>query len=287
MMLMSLIPPALQWFAAAVFGLIFGSFLNVCIVRLPRGESIVRPSSHCPQCLRSIPWYDNIPLLSYTILSGHCRFCRNHISILYPVVEGMTACLFLVAFDETASSWAFAKAVIFGMVMIVLIFTDLLERIIPHSVTVFGIVAGLAFSLFYPMNDSIIDWFAGRMGWSVARPLASFAGSLLGALFGGGTLLGVAWLLKRLSHETKEYLGFGDVMLMFVVGAFWGIPLTYLTILLGSLAGSLVAVMLTLINRRFRAYQWPYGSFLGVAAICVSFWGRALLASYLAWQGLR
>ncbi len=282
-----LFPLMLSWLVAAIFGLVFGSFLNVCIVRLPRGESIVRPASHCPQCHTPIHWYDNVPLVSFMILGGRCRFCRNRISILYPIVEASTACLFLMAFRESVSAWAFAKAVVFGMVMIVLIFTDLRERIIPHAVTIFGIAVGVMFSVFYPVNNSLIGWLAGRMGVVLAEPLSSLLGALSGALFGGGTLFSVAWILKRLSGSSKEYLGFGDVMLMFVVGAFWGIPLTYLTILLGSLAGSLVAVTMTLINRRFRSFQWPYGSFLGIAAVGVSIWGRALFTAYLAWERLR
>ncbi len=265
--------------------MIFGSFLNVCIVRLPRRESIVRPASHCPSCLKPIRWYDNIPVLSYLILGGKCRFCRCKISLLYPLVEIITACIFALAVAESTSLGAFLKVAAFAMLMIVLIFTDFRDRLLPHSVTIFGIVLGLALSFAIPVTDPLLEWVFGRMGMTLPAPLSSFLGAVSGGVFGAGLLYGVAWLLRRAGNPSKEYLGFGDVMLMFLVGVFWGIPLTYLTILLGSLVGTLVAVVFILFNRKFRNYSWPYGSFLGAAAIYVSLGGQTLLLWYLSWRG--
>jgi leader peptidase (prepilin peptidase) / N-methyltransferase len=272
---------------AALFGLVFGSFLNVCIVRLPHHESIVRPRSHCPQCLKLIPWHDNLPVISYIVLGGRCRFCRRRISPLYPVVEALTAAVFVLALAETGSTLGFLKEIVFAMLMIVLIFTDFRDRIIPHSVTLLGIVLGLALGFFVPVNDSLFEWVFRGSRLRLEGALSSFIGALAGGAFGGGLLYAVAWALKRLSNSAKEYLGFGDVMLMLVVGVFWGIPLSYLTILLGSLAGTLVAASFVLLNKSFREYQWPYGSFLGAAAIYASLGGPALLAAYEHWTGLR
>jgi leader peptidase (prepilin peptidase)/N-methyltransferase len=280
-------PIAAQYVVATLFGLVFGSFLNVCIVRLPRHESIIRPRSHCPQCLKPIPWHDNIPVLSYLVLRARCRFCRNRISPLYPLVETITAGIFVLALAETRNPPQFVKDVVFGMLMIVLIFTDFEDRIIPHSVTVFGIIAGLVFSLLVPVNDTLFEWIFRRAGLALQGPLSSLIGAVAGGAFGGGLLYGVAWTLRRLRNPAKEYLGFGDVMLMLAVGVFWGIPLTYLTILLGSLAGTLVAISFVAINKTFRDYQWPYGSFLGAAAIYASFGGPSLLLAYQHWVGLR
>jgi leader peptidase (prepilin peptidase) / N-methyltransferase len=281
-----LLPASVEYALAALFGLVFGSFLNVCIVRLPSHESIVRPRSHCPKCLKPIMWYDNIPVLSYLILGGRCRFCRERISPLYPIVEVLTAAIFVLALADTSEPLGFAKDAIFGMLMVVLIFTDFNERIIPHSVTIFGIVVGLVFSLLVPVNDTLIEWLVGRGGLVLPGPLSSLVGALAGGIFGGGLLYGVASALKHVRNPSKEYLGFGDVMLMLVIGVFWGIPLTYLTILLGSLAGTLVALLFILLNKSFRDYQWPYGSFLGAAAIFASLGGSALLTAYQHWAGL-
>jgi leader peptidase (prepilin peptidase) / N-methyltransferase len=279
-------PAAAQYMFAAVFGLVFGSFLNVCIVRLPNHESIVRPRSHCPQCLKRIPWYDNLPIVSYLLLGAKCRCCRRRISPLYPIVEAFTACVFVLAVAENGSTLGLVKETVFAMLMIVLIFTDFTDRIIPHSVTLFGIASGLAFSLFVPVNDALFEWIFRGSEFRLQGTLSSLTGAIAGGAFGGGLLYGVAWALKRASRAAKEYLGFGDVMLMLVVGVFWGIPLSYLTILLGSLAGALVAVSFVAVKKSFREYQWPYGSFLGAAAIYASLKGPGLIAAYKHWAGL-
>jgi leader peptidase (prepilin peptidase) / N-methyltransferase len=275
-----------QYVIAGLFGLVFGSFLNVCIVRLPQHESIVRPRSRCPRCLKLISWYDNVPVLSYLILRAKCRYCRQQISPLYPLVEIITACIFVLALAATSTPAWFAKDAVFGMLMVILIFTDLRDRVIPHSVTILGIIVGLALSLLLPVNDSLFEWVFLRTGLEIHGPLSSLIGALAGGVFGGGLLYGVAWALKRFRNPAKEYLGFGDVMLMLVVGVFWGIPLTYLTILLGSLAGTVIAIALLVLNKSYRDYQWPYGSFLGAAAVYAALGGPSLLLAYQHWTGL-
>ncbi|MGH9470183.1 MAG: prepilin peptidase [Terriglobia bacterium] len=284
---MSLYPPALLYCFAAIFGLIFGSFLNVCIARLPHHQSVVAPRSRCPACGSVIRWYDNIPVLSYFVLRARCRRCHKPISAVYPLVEILTACLFVGALAEFGPGSEFVKAVVFGMLMIVLIFTDLRERVIPHSVTIFGGVLGLALSLWVPVNDVLFDWLFRRVGIALPRPVSSLVGAVTGGLFGAGLLYGVAWFFHRFGDPQKEYLGFGDVTLMLVVGIYLGIPLTYLAILLGSVVGTLVAVPFTLSGGRFRGYHWPYGSFLGAAAIYALLGGPALINAYLRWSGFR
>lgn len=266
---------------AAVFGLVFGSFLNVCIARLPLHQSVVTPRSRCPQCEQPIAWYDNIPVVSYFLLRGRCRGCRSRISAVYPVVELATAGLFAAAFAEFGFSPYFIKAIIFSMLMIVVFFTDINLRIIPHSVTISGAILGVIFSQFVPVNEGLMSWIFERAGVTAAAPVLSLAGAVAGALFGAGLLYGVAWCLRRFGNREKEYLGFGDVMLMLMVGAFLGIPLVYVTILFGSLAGTLIAVALRARRTGYRGYEWPYGSFLAAAGIFALFYGQRLIDAYL------
>ena len=269
----------------AVFGLIFGSFLNVCIVRVPRRESVATPGSHCTACGRSIRWYDNVPVLSYALLRGRCRDCGKRISLLYPVVEILTAIVFLLEFWRYGLTIEFAKGLVFAMLMIILIFTDLRERRIPHRISIPGIALGVAFSFLTPVDNRPFGWLLARWNILPSPLLLSLLGALTGALIGGGLFFVVGEIFYRLRH--KEGLGFGDVMLMLVAGTFLGPPLTLMTILLGSLLGTFIAIPLTMISSKFREYQWPYGTFLVLAAIYASIGGDALLRAYLQWGGFR
>lgn len=275
----------ISYILVIIFGLAFGSFLNVCIFRLPRKESIVTPRSHCPHCNHLIRWYDNIPLVSYAILRGRCRACHARISPLYPFVEGVTAGVLVLTFYQYGLSPEFIKFGLFEMLLIVLIFTDLLERRIPHPVTLFGIGLGVVFSFLTPVDSRPIEWIARRMDWFVEGTASSVMGALAGAIVGGGLFYLVGEAFFRFSGGEKEYLGFGDVMLMLMVGTFLGVPLTLVTILLGSLGGTLVAFAFILLSRRYRDYPWPYGTFLGIAAIFASLDGMRLLDVYLRWSG--
>jgi len=272
---------------AAIFGLVFGSFLNVCIARLPRGESIVRPRSHCPRCGHPIRWYDNVPVLSYALLGGRCRDCRVQISALYPLVEILTASFLVLDYAVNGPSLEFVKAAVFGMLLLVLIFTDLRDRRIPHVVTIPGIVFGLLLSLVLPVDARPVDWILWRWDMSPAPRFLSVLGSLTGALVGGGLFYAIGEAFYRVGGRKKEYLGFGDVMLMLMVGTFLGAPLTLMTMLLGSLGGSVLALTAIRAKPELREYQWPYGSFLGAAGLYVILGGRALLEAYLHWSGVR
>jgi leader peptidase (prepilin peptidase)/N-methyltransferase len=270
----------------AVFGLVFGSFLNVCIVRLPNKQSILVPGSHCPLCKHPIRWFDNIPLVSYLLLRGRCRDCHARISPQYAVVEALTAILLAATFRRFGLSPEFVKYSALVMMLIVLIFTDLRRRRIPHAVTVFGIGLGMVFSFFIPVDNRPVGWLAERIGWFPPELVLSVLGAIIGALTGGGLFYAVGEAFYILGGRKKEFLGFGDVMLMLMVGTFLGAPLTLLTILLGSMGGSIIALSITLAAPRFRDYHWPYGTFLGIAAIYAALDGTRLLEAYLRWSGL-
>jgi leader peptidase (prepilin peptidase)/N-methyltransferase len=252
---------------------------------LPRAESVVAPGSHCPSCGHPIRWHDNIPLVSYALLRGRCRDCGARISPLYPLVEALTAAVFIVDFSLYGLTPEFFKSAAFAMLIIVLIFTDLYERRIPHPITLFGMAIGLILSGLIPVDDRPLGWLL-RL-WDVFprdTPL-SIMGALAGALVGGGLFYVVGEAFYHLRH--KEGLGFGDVMLMVMVGTFLGPAMTLMTILLGSLLGTIIAIPLSIASPRFRGYHWPYGSFLGVAAIYASLRGEVLLRAYLQWSGFR
>jgi leader peptidase (prepilin peptidase)/N-methyltransferase len=269
-----------------LFGLAFGSFLNVCIARLPRGESVVRPRSHCPRCGHLIRWYDNIPLLSYLILRGHCRDCRAPISPVYPLVEALTAAVLVLTFRQYGLGPEFIKFALLGMLLIVLIFTDLTARRLPHVVTGLGIAFGILFSFIIPVDGRPLAWVARHWDIYLEGTPSSVLGAIAGALVGGGLFYIVGEAFYRFGGKQKEYLGFGDVMLMFMVGTFLGVPLTLMTILLGSLGGSIIAIALNTLSARYRNYAWPYGTFLGIAALYASLGGSHLLDLYLRWSGI-
>jgi len=275
----------MDYFFVVLFGLALGSFLNVCIARLPLGLSVVRPRSACPRCHHLVRWYDNIPVLSYVLLRGRCRDCDEPISLIYPVVEIGTAGLLLAAFRIDGWGLQFIRDAFLLMLLVVLVFTDLTERRIPHRVTVPGIVIGLGFSWFVPVDSRPLSELLMHWGVAFSGPVNSFIGALAGAIVGGGLFYVVGEAFYYFGGRRKQYLGFGDVMLMLLVGVYLGAPLTLLTILLGSVLASLVAVPLELLNPRFRRFQWPYGSFLGAAGIYVCLWGSALLQTYLRWSG--
>lgn len=274
------------YFIVALFGLALGSFLNVCIFRLSseEKESIITPGSHCRQCGQPVRWYDNVPVLSYMLLRGRCRSCGAGISAVYPLVEALTSGTFLIAWAAHGPTVSFAKCAVFSMLLVIVIFTDLLERTIPRAITVFGMGSGLCFSLVVRVDDRLSGWILAGLGLNGSGVTGSVVAAVAGALFGAGLFYLVGEVFSRLRH--KQGLGFGDVMLMGMVGTYLGILLTYVTILLGSLLGVIVAGVLYAANARFRRdYLWPYGSFLGAAALYVALAGQDLLEGYLRWWG--
>ena len=277
----------MAYLLVALFGLVFGSFLNVCIARLPQGASVVRPRSHCPLCGHMIRWYDNLPVLSYIFLRGRCRDCGEQISLIYPLVEIITAALLLAAYLVDGWGAEFIRNALLIMILIVLVFTDLIERRLPHPVTIFGVVIGLAFSWVVPVDNRPLGTLLRHLGMTLSPALASVIGAVGGAVVGGGLFYAVGEAFYNFGGRRKQYLGFGDVMLMLMVGTFLGVPLTLLTVLLGSVLGTFVALPFVFLDpSRFRRFQWPYGSFLGAAAVYVCLWGNRLLEAYLRWSGL-
>lgn len=261
------------------FGLIIGSFLNVCIVRIPSGKSIVSPPSACPKCGARIRPYDNIPVISWLVLRGKCRGCQAKISAIYPAVELLTALLFVgcyLAFGLTieALKWA-----VFSALMIVLVFTDLRERILPDVVNYSGFAAGLVLSFFIAPSDGAALWIADRLfAYPPPQPVISLVDALLGAVVGAGLLWLVSEGYFRLRH--REGMGLGDVKMMLLIGAFLGPKLTLLTILAGSLLGSILGLAFILASRKGRDYELPFGTFLGIAAVLVMFFGSPIVQWY-------
>ncbi|HTR46335.1 MAG TPA: prepilin peptidase [Verrucomicrobiae bacterium] len=261
------------------FGLMIGSFLNVCIVRIPEGKSIVLPSSACPKCGAKIRPWDNIPVLSWLLLGGKCRDCKTRISPMYPLVELITAVLFLGSYLYFGLSVEAAKWAVFSALLIVLVFTDLRERILPDVVNYTGFAFGLAFSLALQPADGTAKWLARHLFDFPAPPAAlSLADAVLGAAFGSGLL----WLASEVYFRVRgrEGMGFGDVKMMLMVGAFLGIKRTLLTIFAGSLLGSVLGLAFIWSRRKESTYELPFGTFLGMAALLVAFFGTPVVNWY-------
>jgi leader peptidase (prepilin peptidase)/N-methyltransferase len=265
-----------------LFGLMLGSFLNVCIVRIQRGESIVAPPSHCPHCGGHIRPWDNIPVVSYLLLHGRCRSCETPISPLYPTVELLIAILAAGCYLSFGLSPMFAKWLVFCALNVMLIFTDLRERILPDAVNFAGLTAGLLASLFVTVPATVRDEFSDSLAAaSMGARIQSLEAALVGAACGGGVLWLFAEGYFRLHH--KEGMGLGDVKMMLMAGSFLGWKGVLLTILAGSVMGSVIGLSFLAIGRRGRDYEWPFGAFLGVAAIAVAFWGPRVIAWYLSY----
>jgi leader peptidase (prepilin peptidase) / N-methyltransferase len=265
--------------AAFLFGLVIGSFLNVCILRIPRGESITLPASHCTKCGKPIKPYDNIPVLSWLILRGRCRKCREPISAMYPAVELATGLLFLACYFAFGATLTGAKWALFAAIMVVLVVTDARERILPDKVNYLGLAAGIVISPFLHPVDGTAQWLSDRLfSFPPPLPVLAFADAALGVIAGGGLLWLVAEGYFRLRGH--EGMGLGDVKMMAMAGAFLGLKRTLLTILLGSLLGSILGLIFILIFRKDRQYELPFGTFLGAGALLVVFFGTPMLNWY-------
>jgi leader peptidase (prepilin peptidase) / N-methyltransferase len=274
--------------AGVVFclGLITGSFLNVCIVRIPNGKSIVTPPSACPRCGAKIRPYDNIPVLSWLLLGGKCRSCKITISAIYPAVELLTALLFLACYLVFGLNIEALKWAVFSALMIVLVFTDLRERILPDAVNYTGLALGLVLSFFALPSDGTAAWLSRRVfAFPPPAPALSFADALLGAAMGSALLWLVSEAYFRLRH--REGMGLGDVKMMLLIGAFLGPKSTLLTIFAGSLLGSVLGIAFILASREDSNYELPFGSFLGVAAVLVMFFGAPVVNWYQSFLMVR
>ena len=244
---------------AAVFGAVIGSFLNVCIYRLPRGASVVVPASACPRCGHELAWFENVPIVSWLVLRGRCRACRASIGIRYPLVEAITAVIFAWAWSAYGGTPVLlASRLVFGCALIVLFAIDLEHHLLPNVITLPGIAAGFLFSLFT------------EPGWR---------SSLIGILAGGGVLFAVAEAYYRVRHE--EGLGMGDVKMLAMVGAFLGWQMTLMTLMMASLCGSLIGLLLIVTRRGGLKYALPFGTFLALGAAAAATVGPAVLNWYL------
>ena len=269
-----------------LFGLIIGSFLNVCILRIPTGKSIVMPASACPKCGAAIRPYDNIPVLSYLILRGKCRGCKTKISPMYPLVEFLTGLLFFACYYVFGLSVETLKWCAFSAIMIVLVFTDIRERILPDVVNFTGLAIGLLFSLFVTTADGSALWLANHIfQFPPPQPVLSLVDALLGAALGGGLL----WLVSEAYFKLRgrEGMGLGDVKMMLMVGAFLGAKRTLLTIMAGSILGSVIGIAVILARRKDADYELPFGTFLGAGALLVVFFGTPVVNWYQSLLMLR
>ena len=262
---------------AFFFGLIIGSFLNVCVHRWPRNRSVVKPRSHCVRCRRPIAWYDNIPLVSYLILRGRCRYCGKHISWRYPLVELLTGLVFFRIVLELGLTLTAAKYCVFAAILIGLVFSDLEKRLLPDEFTKGGIVIGLAFAAFVDVPDvtgTALLWF---LGVNLSGTAKSIAESAMGAALPAFFLWAGGWIYYLIRR--REGLGFGDVKLIAMVGSFLGLRGALMTLVLGSISGSLIGYSyIKLTGKDPDTYELPFGSFLGAAGLFAVLMSKQLLA---------
>lgn len=261
---------------AFIFGSLVGSFLNVCIHRMPKGESIVWPGSHCPRCNKRIPGYDNIPFISYALLGGRCRFCRQRISLRYPLVELLTGVMFALLFQRFGLSYNFFFYALFFCALIIASFVDIKHRIIPDEVSIGGILVGFILSAVRGFHLSPFSFNF--------RPLAN---SFLGIVIGGGVIyftgrlfdLVYFKLLKRppIQGET-ESMGGGDVKLLAMIGAFLGWQRVLLTFFIAPFFGLIIG-LITLLRKK--DHTIPYGPFLALAALASVFWANKIIHIFL------
>jgi leader peptidase (prepilin peptidase) / N-methyltransferase len=265
---------------ALMFGLVIGSFLNVCVHRWPRGRSVVKPRSHCVRCRKPIAWYDNVPVLSYVILRGRCRNCGRHISIRYPIVESITGALFFFFVWTLGPNLEAIKMCIFSAIIVGLIFSDLEKRILPDELTLGGMLVGFAFSIFVKVPDitaGAIVWVFG--GGEVTGRWQSITESACGALLPAFFLWGGGWIYEKVRH--REGLGLGDVKLIAMVGSFLGLRNALLTLILGSISGSILGYgYIKATGKDASTYELPFGTFLGAAALGAALAGQRILGWY-------
>ncbi len=258
-----MLPAAFPSVVAFVLGMVVGSFLNVCICRLPKNESIVSPPSHCPHCDSRICWYDNLPLLSYLLLRGKCRRCGTHISLQYPLVELLNGVLTLSLFLHYGATLSFVAFFLFCSSLVVITFIDLEHQIIPDEISLPGILVGFGFSFF--LNGH------------------TWLNSLLGILLGGGSLLLVAYAYHRLTGN--EGMGGGDIKLLAMMGAFLGWQAMPFIIFVSSLAGSLIGITIMLLQKKNTRLAIPFGPYLAFGAVLYVFYGDPLIRWYLGLSG--
>ncbi|PYS01939.1 MAG: prepilin peptidase [Acidobacteria bacterium] len=262
---------------ALILGLVIGSFLNVCILRIPQEVPITVPRSHCPHCKKLIRWYDNVPVLSYLILGGRCRRCKKKISARYPLIEAVSGLISVLLYLKFGLGVEWVLFFGFSAALLVLAFIDLDHRILPDVITLNGMWLGVLSSVYLAQPiPPIVLGIVRVAGLEVTNPrILALVGSLLGVVAGGGLLWGVGEAFKRL--RGIEGMGFGDVKMMAMVGAFLGAPMALFTIMLGSILGSVIGLVFMGFTGKSRDYELPFGTFLGVAGIVVVLYGENLV----------
>ncbi|MBW2644918.1 MAG: prepilin peptidase [Deltaproteobacteria bacterium] len=239
-------------------GLIIGSFLNVCIFRLPNSRSLILPGSSCPHCNQPIKFYDNIPILSYLWLCGKCRFCGHRISARYPLVELLSGILALALFVRYGITWPALILYVFAASLLIITFVDIDHKIIPDSITIPGIPIGFLASFFLPY----VTWID----------------SLIGIVSGGGSLLVVAIIYEFIAK--KEGMGGGDIKLLAMIGGFLGWQGVLFTIFSGSVLGTVVGIFVALKTKQGRQVAIPFGPFLSIGALLHIFQGHEIIRWY-------
>jgi leader peptidase (prepilin peptidase)/N-methyltransferase len=261
---------------AFLFGLVIGSFLNVCIARLPVDGSVLRPASHCPRCKTPIRWYDNVPLVSFLLLGGKCRACRVPISWRYPLVELLNGVAFAGAVYQFDLSGEALLVMLLCSSLLVITFIDLDHQIIPDVITLPGMALGLALAPLF------MTALAGPVPFGLLPDAGSYVTGLLnaviGLVLGGGPLWLIGWLWEKL--RGVEAMGGGDVKLMGMLGSFLGWQGAVLTIMVGALTGTLAGVTLMLLKKHEAGQHIPFGPFLAVGALLVIFTGDDLVSWY-------
>jgi leader peptidase (prepilin peptidase) / N-methyltransferase len=276
--------------ALFVLGLVFGSFLNVCITRVPRDQSIVLPGSHCQTCGASIRWRDNVPLLSWIFLRGRCRDCSARISFRYPAVELLIAVLFTACYAWFGPTWLTLKFCIFSCLMVGLLFMDAETGLLPREFTYTGILLGLAFALSVPMDSWGTQVLLNAYGVHLSATRISILDSTLGALAGAGFFFvasGIYFLLRK-----RQGMGSGDFALIAMSGTFLGLRLTLLVIFLATLTAASYALVLIArqvghernagasFREMLQSGEIPFGVFISASSLAVAFFGEAVWRWY-------
>jgi len=254
-----------------LLGSIVGSFLNVCIVRMPHEKSVVFPGSHCPKCKKAIPWYDNIPLLSYFVLRGRCRFCGENFSFLYWFIEFITGFSFLIIYFKFGLTLFLLPYFFMISCFIVATVVDFQHRIIPDEISVGGMVFGLIFSLFIPDLHEVVVPSSGALPIILAH-LKSLGISLMGVLIGGGAIYAMGLLGDFLFK--KESMGGGDIKLLAMIGAFMGWQMALLTFFISPFFGAIYGIIEKI---RTKDTAIAYGPFLVLGALICLFYGEPLI----------
>jgi leader peptidase (prepilin peptidase) / N-methyltransferase len=249
-----------------VFGLLLGSFLNVCVYRMPRDLSVVSPRSFCPECGKPIAWYDNIPVLSYLLLLGRCRNCSQAIGWRYPVVEIVTAIVFALITLRYGWTGAGLKWLVFEALLVALFFTDLEERLLPDELTIGGAIIGFLFAFFVPVRGAVVDLLLPVQRVTTRSVLNSLMAGVIFSI----PIWAFAKLYEKIRRIEGEAMGFGDIKLLAMLGIYLGFEAGLLALLIGSVSGSIIGIVYVIQTRsKLHTASLPFGTFLCLGGVLV------------------